>query len=42
MSSVSLFRLSTMVVAGVPCSVPCVERLFHHGSWMDVRRWCAL
>nr|CAD7201137.1 unnamed protein product [Timema douglasi] len=35
MSSVSLFRLSTMFIVGVPCSVPCVERLFHLGSRMD-------
>nr|CAD7425811.1 unnamed protein product [Timema monikensis] len=27
--------LRWMFVVGVPCSVPCVERLFHLGSWMD-------
>nr|CAD7570804.1 unnamed protein product [Timema californicum] len=36
-NGVSLFHLSTMLFVGVPCSVPCVERLFHLGSRIDVR-----
>nr|CAD7197913.1 unnamed protein product [Timema douglasi] len=34
--------LGLMFVVGVPCSVPCVERLFHLGSRVDVCHWSAL
>nr|CAD7571821.1 unnamed protein product [Timema californicum] len=35
MPSVGWFHLSTMLVVGVPCSVPNGERLFHLGSRVD-------